>query len=254
MSDFPPVDPHSPLLSRRAAWRRWEMMSFDEPDLVIEAEPVAEPEPVGPSLEEIVQAARDEAYREAYQQGLADGHKQGYAQGLGEGREAGHAEGYIAGHAEGLAHGREQGQQEAGHLNALLTRTAEAVHGLEEQMGQGLITLALDIAAQVIRSELAERPESMLHAVRDVLHLNPVTPQGALRLWVHPEDLDLVRLHLADELKEAKWRVMADESIERGGCRAETPYGDIDATLRTRWRRMAASMGRNTAWEETQQP
>ncbi|HEY0294254.1 MAG TPA: flagellar assembly protein FliH [Bordetella sp.] len=253
MSDRLPVDPHQPPLSHRAAWRRWEMMSFDEPEAAAEPEAAdPAPQPAGPSLEEIVQAAREEAYREAHQQGQADGHKQGYMQGLNEGRKAGHAEGYAAGHAEGLAHGREQGKQEAVRLNTLVSRTAAAMGGLEEQMGQSLITLALDIAAQVLRGELAEHPESMLHAVREVLHLNPAVPQGVMRLWVHPDDLELVRLQLAEELKEANWRVLADESIERGGCRAETPYGDIDATLHTRWRRVAASLGRNAAWEDSQ--
>jgi len=251
MSDRPSVDARRPL-PRGADWRRWEMTSFDEPEVAVEPESPAEPEPAGPSLEEIIQAARDEAYREAYQLGQADGHKQGYMQGLTEGRQAGHAEGLAAGHAEGLVEGREQGRQEAAHLNALVSRVAEAMGSLEEQMGQSLITLALDIAAQVVRGELTEHPESMLHAVREVLHLNPAAPHGVMRLWVNPEDIDLVRLHLADELKDANWRVLADESIERGGCRAESPYGDIDATLNTRWRRVTASLGRNMAWEPQQ--
>ncbi|MGN6580395.1 MAG: flagellar assembly protein FliH [Bordetella sp.] len=251
MSDRPSVDTRHPL-SHGADWRRWEMTSFDEPEVAIEPEVPVQAEPAGPSLEEIIQAARDEAYREAYQLGQADGHRQGYMQGLTEGRQAGHAEGLAAGHAEGLAQGREQGQQEAAQLHTLVSRVAEAMSSLEEQMGQSLITLALDIAAQVVRSELSERPESMLHAVREVLHLNPAAPQGVMRLWVNPEDIDLVRLHLADELKDANWRVLADESIERGGCRAESPYGDIDATLNTRWRRVTASLGRNAVWEPPQ--
>ncbi len=251
MSDRPSVDAHHPSL-QGADWRRWEMVSFDEPEVEIAPEVSIEPEPAGPSLEEIIQVARDEAYREAYQLGQADGHKQGYMQGLNEGRQAGHAEGHAAGHAEGLVQGREQGHQEAAHLNALVTRVAQAMTDMEEQMGQSLITLALDIAAQVLRGELAEHPESMLHAVREVLHLNPAAPQGVMRLWVHPEDIELVRLHLADELKDANWRVLADESIERGGCRAESPYGDIDATLNTRWRRVAASLGRNATWDPQQ--
>ncbi|CFN83550.1 flagellar assembly protein FliH [Bordetella pertussis] len=105
-------------------------------------------------------------------------------------------------------------------------------------MGQSLLTLALDIAGQVLRTTLAEHPEAMVAAVREVLQINPATG-AAMRLWVHPDDLELVRTHLADE------------SITRGGCRTETAYGDVDATLQTRWRRVAASLGRSAAWEET---
>lgn len=116
-------------------------------------------------------------------------------------------------------------------------------------MGQGLLTLALDIAQQVVRTTLAEQPEAVAAAVREVLHINP-SAGGQMRLWANPQDIELIRLHLADELKEGHWRVLADESITRGGCRAETPFGDIDATLQTRWRRVAASLGRNVAWED----
>ena len=69
-----------------------------------------------------------------------------------------------------------------------------------------------------------------------------VVKSQAQRLVV---DMELVKLHLADELRAAPWRLFADESITRGGCRAETSFGDIDATLQTRWRRVAASLGRD---------
>ncbi|ARP94294.1 flagellar assembly protein FliH [Bordetella genomosp. 13] len=247
MSDHGSVESQ---LSRRAAWRRWQMVSFDEPEVEdLPAEPEPAPDP-GPDPEEVRQALREQARTEGRLQGLTEGHQQG----LAEGREQGHAEGLKAGreagYAEGLAQAREHGRQEAEHLNALASSLATSLRALEEQLGQSLITLALDIAGQVVRERLDQHPEAMVAAVREVLHINPTPPQGALRLWVHPEDLELVRLHLADELKEGNWRVLADESITRGGCRAETPYGDIDATLQTRWRRVAASLGRSASWDE----
>jgi flagellar assembly protein FliH len=122
---------------------------------------------------------------------------------------------------------------------------------LEEKTGQALLTLALDIARQVVRITVAQQPEALLAAVREVLHMNP-SAGAPLRLWLHPLDLDLVRLHLAEELKSGSWRVLADESITRGGCRAETSFGEIDATLETRWRRVAASLGRDMPLENAE--
>ncbi|WP_262342329.1 flagellar assembly protein FliH, partial [Bordetella pertussis] len=150
--------------------------------------------------------------------------------------------GRAEGHAEGLAQGREDARQQAERLHALAQACAASVARLEDNMGQSLLTLALDIAGQVLRTTLAEHPEAMVAAVREVLQINPATG-AAMRLWVHPDDLELVRTHLADELNEANWRLQADESITRGGCRTETAYGDVDATLQTRWRRVAASLG-----------
>ncbi len=239
-------------LPRSAAWRRWQMLSFDEPAEAETPEPAAlepAPEPA-PDPEELLREWR----ATAEQAGHAAGYQAGQEQGRRDGYAAGHAEGLAAGrvegHAEGLAQGREQARQQAERLHALAQACAASVARLEDNMGQSLLTLALDIAGQVLRTTLAEHPEAMVAAVREVLHINPATG-AAMRLWVHPDDLELVRTHLADELDEANWRLQADESIARGGCRTETAYGDVDATLQTRWRRVAASLGRSAAWEET---
>ncbi len=237
----------STLISRSAAWRRWQMLSFDEPPPVA-VEPEPEPDP-GPDPEVVMAQLRAEASAEGHAAGHAQGHAEGLAAGHAEGHEAGLAAGREAGYAEGLAQAREQGAEEARRLHALVQARAESVGSLEEKMGQSLLTLALDIAQQVVRTTLAEQPDTVASAVREVLHINP-TAGGQMRLWANPADIELIRLHLADELKEGHWRVLADESIARGGVRAETPFGDIDATLQTRWRRVAASLGRNVHWED----
>lgn len=232
-----------------AVWRRWRMASFDEPEPV-----VVEPAPAPPEPQPDPEAIRQQARAEGYAQGLAEGREQGHreglcaghTEGLAQGREQGYEEGYEA----GLAQGREQARQEALRLEQLAGACAASLAALEEAVGQGLITLALDIARQVVRTTLVEQPgEVIAAAVRDVLRVE--APDGArLTLWVHPDDVDLVRLHLADELAEGRWRVMADPALARGGCRAESAYGTIDATLQTRWRRVAASLGRNDPWED----
>ncbi len=235
------------LISRSAAWRRWQMLSFDEP-ATVEAEPEPEPDP-GPDPAVVMAQLRAQAMAEGREEGYAQGHAAGVEAGQQAGHEAGYAAGREAGYAEGLAQARQQGAEEAQRLNALVQACAASVGALEEKMGQSLLTLALDIAQQVVRTTLSEQPDTVIAAVRDVLHINP-SAGGQMRLWANPEDIELIRLHLVDELKEGHWRVLADESIARGGCRAETPFGDIDATLQTRWRRVAASLGRNVSWED----
>lgn len=231
---------------RAAAWRRWRMASFQEQDALQIEEELPDP---GPDPEILLAELR----REARAQGLAEGRSEGYDLGVAEGRARGYEEGLAqgreAGYAEGLAQARVQGAEEAARLRATADATAASLVALEEKTGQALLTLALDVARQVLRTTLAEQPESMLPAVREVIHMNPGA--GApLRLWLHPLDLELVRLHLAEEIKTGHWRVLSDESITRGGCRAETSFGDIDATLQTRWRRVAASLSRDMPLED----
>ena len=193
-------------------WRRWQMLSFDEPPPV-EAAPEPEPDP-GPDPEVVLAQLRAQAVAEGREEGYAQRHAAGHEAGRAEGREAGFAEGREAGYAEGLALAREQGADEAARLHAMAESCAASIGALEERMGQSLLTLALDIAQQVIRNTLAEQPESVVHAVREVLHINP-SAGGQMRLWANPQDIELIRLHLADELKEGHWRVLADESLAR---------------------------------------
>jgi flagellar assembly protein FliH len=231
---------------RAEAWRRWRMASFQEQDaLELEA---SNPDP-GPDLEAIAAETRRSAHAKGLTEGRAEGYNLGVAEGRARGYEEGQAQGSKAGYAEGLAQAREQGAEEAAHLRSLADATSEALTLLEEKTGQSLLTLALDIARQVLRTTLAQEPETVLAAVREVLQMNPGA-MAPLRLWLHPQDLELVRLHLAEDLRSGHWRILADESITRGGCRAETSFGDIDATLQTRWRRVAASLGRDMPLED----
>lgn len=90
-------------LPRSAAWRRWQMLSFDEPAEAETPEPAAlepEPEPA-PDPEELLREWRATAERA----GHAAGHQAGQEQGQREGYAAGHAQGLAAGRAEGHAEG-----------------------------------------------------------------------------------------------------------------------------------------------------
>lgn len=232
---------------RGMGWQRWQMESFDQPPAP-EVAPEPEPDP-GPDPEVVLRQLHAHAKKQGHKQGYAKGHELGHQEGFEQGRQEGVIAGREAGYAEGLAQAREQGLQEAQQLHTLLENCSVSIANIEEKVGQSLLALALDIAGQVVRTTLQERPETVLAAVREVLHLNPSAGRS-MRLWVHPDDMELVRLHLADELKEGHWRILSDESLTQGGCRAETPYGDIDATLETRWQRVAASLGGNRVWEE----
>lgn len=226
-----------------AAWQRWQAESLEldnEEPSAEPAEPELPPEPPPPDPQVILEEAR--------QQGIAEGRETGHAEGLVQGRETGHAEGREAGFAEGLAAGQAEARREAEHLRALSERCAQAYAALEHDMSEALVTLGLDIARQVLRQEITTNHASMLGVVREILHADPDQPQG-LRLWLHPDDIELVNEHLGTEAREQGWRLLADPQLNRGDCRAESPYGAIDATLQTRWQRVAAALDRNTPWD-----
>jgi len=233
-------------------WLRWQPAAFDlaAPS---DAEPQDEPPPapVEPEPDPAVvrEAARQAGFDEGYQQGKEQGHTEGHAQGLAtglqEGRANGHAEGYSAGLAEGQTLAREHAEQ----LQRLGQSLACSLRNLEQDIGQGLISLALEIARHVVGDTLAQHPETIVANVRQVMQADP-DAQAPLRVWVHPDDLALVNTYLADDIAHSDWCLLSDARLSRGSCRAETAFGAIDATLETRWRRVAASLGRQSTWQQ----
>lgn len=216
---------------RLSAWQRWEMTSIAEELSPKPHEEKACPdtalEPLEPAL--LIDEAELARLRlEAQQAGEVEGRQQGFTQG--------HSEGYAAGLA--LA------QEQAEALRTLLLALPAALRSAEREVADDLLTLALDIARQMVRQALPIEPQPILTLVRELLHTEPAL-NGTPRLLLHADDAALVQQHLADDLQAAGWRIRTDLSITRGGCRVHAASGALDATLETRWERVAATLGRS---------
>ena len=161
-----------------------------------------------------------------------------------EAEAAGRAEGFLAGQAEGRA----AAAAEAGRLRELTASMSYAIRTLQDEVGLAVMGLAFDVARQVLREELSINREAMLAGVREAIDLAGQGPNPQLQL--HPDDVEFVAQHLEGEIAAGNWRVNGDARIDPGGCRVSTANGSIDATLALRWRRVAASLGRDDAWEK----
>lgn len=233
-------------------WRRWEMESFDPAP---ETAPAAgsgasagsaDDSPALPDPAEVlaeIQRLRDTAITRGHAEGYAAGHAQGHAAGVQEGREQGLREGRETGYAEGHAQGLEAAGEEAAKLKQLVDACAGSIDRLEAETGEALLSLALRVAEQVMRSTLATEPERILDLIRDVVQIDG-GQQGILKLRLNPADVDLVDQYLRQDATVTQWRLQSDPAIERGGCIVETALGNIDATLETRWQRVVSTLGR----------
>ncbi|PZP50934.1 MAG: flagellar assembly protein FliH [Azospira oryzae] len=152
-------------------------------------------------------------------------------------------EGYAAGYAEG----RNDVRAHAERLKALGDAWAGALARFDEEVAEALTRLALDIASQVVRAALTVRPELVTAVVKEAIASLP-HPGGHPRLLLHPDDAALVRAHLGNELDHGGWKVVEDPAIERGGCRVESAATSVDATLATRWERVAAALQDEKVW------
>ncbi len=242
-------DEHNSLYDAGGRWRRWEMESFDPAPTAPSAASVSDqasdaasalPDPaeVLAEIERLRETARTRGHAEGYAAGHAQGHEAGRTEGLEQGLSEGRETGYAEGHAEGL----ELARQEAERLKQLAQAAADSIDKMEATTGDALLSLALSVAEQVLRSTLSAEPERILDLIRDVVQVDG-SQQGLLKLRLNPDDLDLVDQYLQRDATITQWRLQADPSIERGGCIVETALGNIDATLQTRWQRVVSTLG-----------
>jgi flagellar assembly protein FliH len=131
-------------------------------------------------------------------------------------------------------------------LQPLAARFAQALDNLDGEIIDGLVNLALATGRQLARDRLDAAPEIILDIVRELLHNEP-SLSGKPRLWLHPEDLNIVREHLGGEFAAAGWTLQPDDQITRGGCRVSSPSGELDATWESRWRAIRGQIRRRHA-------
>ena len=174
---------------------------------------------------ELAEQARRKGQQEGYQQGLADGRKDGREQALAEARE-------------------EFKQQQESLVSAL----TELVNELDLRKGRllsqahkDLVSLAVSIARKVVRSVAEASPAVAEENVREAVRLTGSASDVVVR--VHPEQrefLELLAGQIGEQFGQSKHvRLVADESVDRGGCLVQTEAGEVDGRIETQVSRIA---------------
>jgi len=154
------------------------------------------------------------------------------------GRQAGFDEGVRATETKARRDHSGHSAQLERALNELRARFGE----LESAGADATLDLALAIARQVVRREVEVQRDALLPALREAIAL-VIDQQAHPRVHLHPRDLELIRAEVDAEGMFKGCRFIADATVARGGCRVETPQGEIDATLGARWRRVVETLG-----------
>lgn len=207
---------------QQTAYQRWEMASFDE------APKKTAP---SPAINENLNALREQTQRAAYAKGLAEGYQTGHTEGL----------------AAGLAEGRAQASELIARLSSVADNFDKELYRADNLISADLLDLALNIAQAMLKTALPIHPELVLPLINEVVRDLPTLQRNA-KLILNPADAVLVKQHLAEDLDTNGWNIVEDEQIEAGGCRVETICNQVDATLSTRWQRLAAALGKEANW------
>jgi flagellar assembly protein FliH len=98
---------------------------------------------------------------------------------------------------------------------------------------EDMVRLIMAVVKQVIQTEVEENKSIILKTVTKTLEA--AVPADQYYIRVHPEDLNIVTekepLFLAGMKGLKNISFLADETISRGGCIAESQVGEVDATI-----------------------
>lgn len=134
------------------------------------------------------------------------------------------------------------GQSLAQRVAALQSEFEAELLAREQRIAESLLDLALEVAAKIVARQIAIDHDHSLAVVQECLAQLPTPAQG-LRLCVNPDDAQGL-LETGPLLRERAIEIVADASVAAGGCRIRNEHFEIDSTLRTRWRRTLAALGR----------
>lgn len=204
-------------LGRLTAWERWELADFDAPAPKAEIKPEPEPPPPEPTV--VLPTAED--VERIFQQA--------------------HDEGRDAGYKEGQA----KASDEAKRMASAVVKLDRAMAELDSGVADELLALALELARQVVRREIAAHPEVLLDVVREAL---AQLPHQHASIYLHPEDASLLRSYMGEQLAHAGHRILEDVKLARGDCVLEAGGSHLDASVATRWHRVLENLGLDSAW------
>ncbi|WP_110599939.1 flagellar assembly protein FliH [Salinicola lusitanus] len=214
----------------RGEWHRWQMEELGYPSAS---------EPSTTHADARRRRQRQDAEAKA-RQSIAE---KARLEGLEQGYREGHEQGYQAGYSEGVKEGNAAAELEFNKrldmtlapLAGLADNFRLALASLDAEIADQLVELALIAGRQLAGESLAAKPEHILSVVRELLDAD-TTLNGKPRLWLNPQDLELVKSTMNDTLEASGWECHADPTLERGGCRATSAGGGLDASLSTQWK------------------
>lgn len=163
-------------------------------------------------------------------------------------RQAGYQDGYRDGLVALESFKQSFARQTTAEVGQLLEACDAQLLSLQTRLAEAVADTAVQLARQVIRAELKLHPQQVAAVAREAVEALLASARR-IELTVHPDDAALIAEGAAEVLERRSVRVVADATLERGGCRVSSDIGQLDASLGERWRGAAALLGReNVAW------
>ncbi len=135
---------------------------------------------------------------------------------------------------EGFNAGLQQAQADLENFRNTLGAFVGAEDRVFQEIAPNILSIAVDIAQKIIKTEVKADPQIVLNTVLDVLKtLSKNEPKITIR--VNPVQVQYIKDTLPEEIRlmgmETKLSVLSDEGITEGGCIVQTNNGMVDASI-----------------------
>jgi flagellar assembly protein FliH len=136
------------------------------------------------------------------------------------------------GFQEGLAAGKAELALRLTRLTALATAFTQPFQALEQDVGDELVALAVQLARHLVRREIEHDPALLTTAIHDCLAVLAPSARG-VTLYLHPDDAALVRGQLPPQ-SEHRFKLATDPQLARGDLRVTSASSLVDGSLAAR--------------------
>lgn len=137
---------------------------------------------------------------------------------------------------EGYRAGIEQAEVDISALRAKIADFVSAKKEVFEYIAPDILEISVDIARKIIKKEVEQEPQIILDSIVEVMRTIS-KEESRITVKVNPLQADLVKTELPEYISsmgvDAKITVLADDTIEEGGCILNTNNGIVDASLDT---------------------
>jgi flagellar assembly protein FliH len=150
------------------------------------------------------------------------------------------AKGYEAGERAGAEAGAKRADAMLRRLSQTLDDLASVRRDMIRQTERQMVQLALAIAKRVVRREVALDRELTLTMAR--VALDRLGDSTSLTVHLSPEDFDATSARHGLLHPGSRVTVVSDPSVSRGGCRVESDFGYVDATVDAQFQELARAL------------
>ncbi len=162
-----------------------------------------------------------------------------------EGHHQGRTEARAAVEAEGRAAWAARQEALRAEVDGMVAQIAEARATLWARQEPEMVALALDIARQVVKTEVTQNPEVVRALIANAVRR--ITDKDNVRVRVSVADAPRVKemrqdlMEMMDGLRHLE--IVDDRRVGGGGCVIETNAGTIDAKIETQFSEVARALG-----------